>query len=42
VEFGDPVMDRVSDDGFTLRVHSDQRVHCYLSTNLHDANEPVE
>ena len=42
VEFGDTVMDEVSEEGFTLRVHSDQKVHCYLSVYLEDANEPAE
>ena len=42
VEFGEPVMDQVSDDGFRLRVHSDARVHCYLSIYLEDANNPRE
>ena len=42
VEFGDRVYDQVSEQGFRLRVHSDARVHCYLSIYLEDANEPVE
>jgi len=42
VEFGDRVYDQVSEEGFRLRVHSDARVHCYLSIYLEDANEPVE
>jgi hypothetical protein len=41
VEFGEPVMDESFDSGFTLRVHSDQRVHCYLSIYLEDANDPA-
>jgi hypothetical protein len=41
VEFGEPVMDTVSDEGFRLRVHSNARVHCYLSIYLEDANEPA-
>ncbi|PYS32168.1 MAG: hypothetical protein DMG14_35240 [Acidobacteria bacterium] len=42
VEFGERVLDEVSDEGFRLRVHSDARVHCYLSIYLEDANEPIE
>jgi len=42
VEFGEAVLDKVSDDGFLLRVHSDARVHCYLSVYLEDANEPCD
>ena len=42
IEFGDRVLDEVSEDGFRLRVHSDARVHCYLSIYLEDANEPAE
>jgi len=42
VEFGDRVMDEVSDEGFRLRVHSEARVHVYLSIYLEDANEPPE
>lgn len=42
VEFGERVLDQVSDDGFRLRVHSDARVHCYLSVYLEDANDPVD
>jgi len=42
VEFGERVLDEVSEEGFTLRVHSDARVHCYLSIYLEDANEPTE
>jgi hypothetical protein len=42
VEFGEPVMDETSADGATIRVHSDQRVHCYLSAYLEDANESVD
>jgi hypothetical protein len=42
VEFGDPVMDRVSEDGFRLRVHSNQRIHCYLGIYLQGVNEPAE
>ena len=41
VEFGDRVFDEVSKEGFRLRVHSDARVHCYLSIYLEDANEPA-
>jgi hypothetical protein len=40
VEFGERVLDEVSDEGFRLRVHSDARVHVYLSIYLEDANEP--
>jgi hypothetical protein len=40
VEFGERVMDETSESGFTLRVHSEQRVHCYLSIYLEDANDP--
>ncbi len=42
VEFGNRVYDQVTEDGFRLRVHSDARVHCYLSIYLEDANEPVD
>ena len=42
VEFGDRVYDQVSEQGFRLRVHSDARVHCYLSIYLEDANEPAQ
>jgi len=42
VEFGDRVLDEVFEDGFRLRVHSNARVHCYLSIYLEDANEPVD
>jgi len=42
VEFGERVRDEVSDEGFRLRVHSDTRIHCYLSVYLEDANEPAE
>ncbi len=42
VEFGERVMDEFPEEGFRLRVHSEQRVHCYLSTYLEDADEPVE
>jgi hypothetical protein len=42
VEFGDRVLDEVSDDGFRLRVHSDARIHGYLSVYLEDANEPPD
>lgn len=42
VEFGERVIDQVSGEGFRLRVHSDARVHCYLSLYLEDANEPAE
>jgi hypothetical protein len=42
VEFGDRVFDEVSEEGFRLRVHSDARIHCYLSIYLEDANEPAE
>ena len=42
VEFGERVMDQTSEDGFTLKIHSDQRIHCYLSIFLEDANEPAE
>ena len=42
VEFGDRVYDQVSEEGFRLRVHSDARVHCYLSIYLEDANEPAQ
>ena len=41
VEFGDRVFDEISDEGFRLRVHSDARVHCYLSIYLEDADEPA-
>src|SRR2546423_7297457 len=42
VEFGERVLDEVSEEGFRLRVHSDARVHCYLSIYLEDANEPAD
>jgi len=42
VEFGEPVRDEVSETGFRLRIHSNARVHCYLSVYLEDANEPAE
>ena len=42
VEFGNRVYDQITEDGFRLRVHSDARVHRYLSIYLEDANEPVE
>ena len=42
IEFGDRVFDQISKDGFRLRVHSDTRVHCYLSIYLEDANESPE
>jgi hypothetical protein len=42
IEFGDRVHDEVSEEGFRLRIHSEARVHCYLSIYLEDANEPVE
>ena len=42
IEFGDRVHDEVSEQGFRLRIHSEARVHCYLSIYLEDANEPVE
>jgi hypothetical protein len=42
VEFGDRVLDEVSEDGFRLRVHSDARIHCYLSVYLEDASEPPD
>jgi hypothetical protein len=42
IEFGDRVMDEVSEEGFRLRIHSDARLHCYLSIYLEDANEPVD
>ena len=42
IEFGEPVMDEVTDEGFRLRVHSNARVHLYLSTFIEDANEPAE
>jgi hypothetical protein len=42
VEFGDRVLDEVSEAGFRLRVHSDARIHCYLSVYLEDANEPPD
>lgn len=42
IEFGDRVMDEVSEEGFRLRVHSDARLHCYLSIYLEDANEPAD
>lgn len=42
VEFGERVVDQYNEKGFRLRVHSDARVHCYLSTYLEDANEPEE
>jgi hypothetical protein len=35
-------MDEVTDEGFRLRVHSNARVHLYLSTFIEDANEPAE
>ncbi|HLH32207.1 MAG TPA: hypothetical protein VKY31_13470 [Terriglobia bacterium] len=41
VEFGERVPDAERQDGFRIRVHSDARIHCYLSTYLEDANEPV-
>lgn len=41
IEFGERVLDEVSEAGFRLRVHSDARVHCYLSIYLEDANDPV-
>lgn len=40
IEFGERVLDEVNEEGFRLRVHSDARVHCYLSIYLEDANEP--
>ena len=42
VEFGERVLDQVSDKDFRLRIHSDARVHCYLSVYLEDANEQAE
>jgi hypothetical protein len=42
VEFGEPVRDDTSKEGFRLRVHSNARVHCYLSMFLEDANHPAE
>ena len=42
VEFGERVLDEVSESGFRLRVHSDAKVHCYLSSYLEDANEPTD
>jgi hypothetical protein len=42
VEFGERVLDEVSNEGFRLRVHSDARVHVYLSIYLEDANDPAE
>jgi hypothetical protein len=42
IEFGDRVHDEVSEEGFRLRIHSEARVHCYLSIYLEDANEPAE
>ena len=42
VEFGERVLDEVSEDGFALRVHSNARIHCYLSIYLEDANDPAE
>ena len=42
VEFGERVLDQVSDEGFRLRVHSEARIHCYLSIYLEDANDPAE
>jgi hypothetical protein len=42
VEFGERVLDEVSDEGFRLRVHSDAKIHCYLSTYLEDANDPAQ
>lgn len=42
VEFGERVVDEVSEDGFRLRVHSDARIHNYLSIYLEDADEPAE
>src|ERR1700674_4572359 len=42
VEFGDRVFAEISDEGFRLRVHSDARVHCYLSIYLEDADKPEE
>ena len=31
VEFGERVLDEISESGFRLRVHSDAKIHCYLS-----------
>src|SRR5262245_8555012 len=42
VEFGERVLDEVSEEGFRLRVHSNARLHCYLSIYLEDADEPVD
>ena len=42
VEFGERVLDEDRQDGFRIRVHSDARIHCYLSIYLEDANEPIE
>ena len=42
MEFGERVLDEVSENGFRLRVHSDAKIHCYLSLYLEDANEPTD
>ena len=42
VEFGERVLDEVSESGFRLRVHSDAKIHCYLSPYLEDADEPTD
>jgi hypothetical protein len=42
VEFGERVLDEVSENGFRLRVHRDTKIHCYLSPYLEDANEPID
>lgn len=42
VEFGERVTDQYPRDGYRLRVHSDARLHCYLSIYLEDANQPVD
>ena len=41
VEFGERVLDEVSANGFRLRVHSEAKIHCYLSTYLESPNEPA-
>ena len=42
VEFGERVLDEYPDGVFRLRVHSEARVHCYLSIYLEDPDEPAE
>lgn len=42
VEFGERVVDEYPEEGYRLRVHSDARIHCYLSIYLEDANQPVD